>query len=364
MFRVVYVFFVLLAALVLAACGNGRDIEAARGGVFVEPMAIPEASPSDAGLDVPALEELADLAGGHGVVVRHGRLVYSWGDPSRPVEVASACKPVISTLLMFALQEGLIDSADDRVVKYDSRLKDLPGEKDQRITFRYLASQTSGYGHKDSPGTAWAYNDYALAYYYDVLTGLVFERDGEWLLLDRLGQPLGFEDPVSFHAGHAGRLAISARDFAKFGLFYLQKGRWNDKQLLKEEYIDLMVQSVVPHDLPRTLGKSASMLPGQRTLGGRGASGRDLMEDGPGYYSFNWWINHPPGTPEPLYSALPASSFAADGHVHRHMLWVIPEYDMVVVWLDTNLGGNRKLVGRATELVNASVAGSGGIQKE
>ena len=36
--------------------------------------------PEDVGLDAAKLEQLRDLVGGHGCIVRHGYLVFAWGD--------------------------------------------------------------------------------------------------------------------------------------------------------------------------------------------------------------------------------------------------------------------------------------------
>ena len=55
-------------------------------------------TPEEVGLDRVKLDELAQLVGGRGCVVRHGYLVYQWGDVSKSGDVASAVKPVISTL--------------------------------------------------------------------------------------------------------------------------------------------------------------------------------------------------------------------------------------------------------------------------
>src|SRR5262249_8150769 len=63
-------------------------------------------TPEEAGLSRARLDSLRDLVRGRGCVVRHGYLVYSWGDVSRSDDVASAVKPVISTLLLLAVQEG------------------------------------------------------------------------------------------------------------------------------------------------------------------------------------------------------------------------------------------------------------------
>ncbi len=311
--------------------------------------------PGDVGLNQERLDELASLVGGHGCVVRHGYMVYSWGDITRPVDVASACKPVISTLLMIAIQEDRVRNVDEPVVRHDPRLRTLD-RKNRRITWRHLASQTSGYGLEERPGRAWAYNDYALAYYYDVLTDNVFGEEGGSVLMSRIGRVVGFEDAVTFHAGLAGRLGISARDFSRFGLLFLQRGTWDGHEVVREDLIELMLNSPVLADLKRTSGRETPMLPNQRTLGGRGRAGKNLLEEGPGHYSFNWWINQPKGTPQPMFPALPTDTYWADGHVHRHMLWIIPEYDMVVVWLNTNLGGDTERTRKAIRLIGDALS--------
>ena len=103
-------------------------------------------TPAEVGLDAKKLDALAAHVGGNGVVVRHGHLVYSWGDPTRSGDVASAFKPVLSTLLLIAVQEGKLKGVDDLVADVEPRLKTINGGKDAAITWRHLASQTSGYG--------------------------------------------------------------------------------------------------------------------------------------------------------------------------------------------------------------------------
>ena len=50
------------------------------------------AAPASVGLDAAALERFSDFLGAqsHGVVVRYGRLVHSWGAYDQPRDVASA----------------------------------------------------------------------------------------------------------------------------------------------------------------------------------------------------------------------------------------------------------------------------------
>ena len=110
--------------------------------------------PEEAGLSRQKLGALAAHVGGRGVVARGGSLAYTWGDCSHSADLASARKPIISTLLLVAIQEGLIESVDEPIVRFEPRLREINGGKDAGITWRHLATQTSGYGWSEAPGAA------------------------------------------------------------------------------------------------------------------------------------------------------------------------------------------------------------------
>src|SRR5262249_38256865 len=192
--------------------------------------------PERVGLSADKLKALAKLVGGRGCVVRHGYLVYTWGDPAQSGDIASAVKPIISTLLFRAVQQQKIKSIDAKVADFEPRLRDLNHGKDANITWRHLASQTSGYGLTEAPGAAYSYNDFALALYYDTLTRKVYQQDGTRVLKEQLGDVLRFQDKYTFEAfgldDRPGRLAISVRDLARFGLLYLRAGPRYHRQLL------------------------------------------------------------------------------------------------------------------------------------
>jgi CubicO group peptidase (beta-lactamase class C family) len=289
-------------------------------------------TPAAVRLDAKNLRALAAHVGGNGVIVRHGYLVHSWGDPTRSGDVASAFKPVLSTLLLIAVQEGRLKGVNDPVSDVEPRLKTINGGKDAGITWRHLASQTSGYGLAERPGEAYSYNDYALALYYDCLTRGVFKEDGTALLKKYFAAPLQFEDRHTFEAfgpkDRPGRLALSVRDFARFGLLYLRGGRWGEKQLIQPELIKLAIDSPLPAETPHTSGRDAEMIPGQRTIGGT----RNITRDGPGQYSFNWWLNRKDRRGEPLYADLPADAYVASGHGGVRQLTLIPSLDLIVCW--------------------------------
>lgn len=302
-------------------------------------------TPEQVGLNAARLDALRDLVGGRGCVVRGGYLVYAWGDQTKSADVASAVKPIISMLLLMAVQEGRLKSVDEKVADHEPRLRDLNGGKDANITWRHLASQTSGYGLSEAPGAAWAYNDYALALYFDALMDRVFREDGTQAFKTRIADPLQFQDAFSMEAlggrGAKGRLAISVRDFARIGLLWLRGGRWRDRQILGQELAHLALASPVPINLPHTTGRDADMLPGQRTLGG----GKDQTPVGPGVYSFNWWQNRHGPQGQRLWRDAPPDAFAASGHGGMRMLWIIPSLDMVVSWNDAQLDAHNNAPG-------------------
>jgi CubicO group peptidase (beta-lactamase class C family) len=271
-------------------------------------------------------------------VVRHGYMAYSWGDQSKSSDVASAFKPVLSTLLLLAVQEGRLNSVDTLVAEFEPRLKSLNAGKDAVVTWRHLASQTSGYGLAEAPGVAYAYNDFALTLYYKVLTHKVFKTNGTEVLRTRLAEPLQFQDVCTFNAfqrpDRDGRLALSARDFARIGLLYLHDGRWGDKQLIRSDLVRMAVNSPIPADTPLTCGREAEMLPGQHSIGG----GRNITPVGPGYYSFNWWLNRTNLAGQRLFVDAPWNTYVASGHGGKRTLWVFRNLDLIVSWNDSSVG--------------------------
>lgn len=301
--------------------------------------------PEEAGLSREKLLALATLAGGRGCVVRHGYMVFAWGDQSKSSDVASAFKPLLTTLLFMAVQDGRLTSVDDKVAEFEPRLTALNGGKDAAIKWRHFAFQTSGYGLAEAPGAAYSYNDYALALYYDTLTQKVFHTNGTALLKTRLAEPLQFEDACTFDAfgpqNRPGRLALSVRDFARFGLLYLRKGQWRDRQLLKPEFVEMATHSPLAPATPLTSGQPADMLPRQRTIGGT----RNITPVGPGYYSFNWWLNGTNRDGHRLFGDAPPDAYVASGHGGMRMLWIIPSLDLVACWNDSKIDDHDKSPG-------------------
>jgi CubicO group peptidase (beta-lactamase class C family) len=292
--------------------------------------------------------------------VRHGYLVYTWGDASRRGDVASAAKPVYAHFLFKAIEDGHIPRLDEMVVRYEPGLKQLnaaAGFKDRKITWRHLANQISCYGAAENPGEAYDYNDYQMALFWDLLFlkvyGATYQDGDAKVLRPLLAELLQCEDNPTFLAfgvkDRPGRLAISPRDFARFGLLYLHRGRCGERQLLKESLATQAITSPLSNEIPRTSGKGAEMLPGQRSIGGGGNQTDHL-----GSYSFLWWTNGVDRDGRRHWPNAPQDTFAALGHGGKRACVVIQSLDLVVSWNDAQID-SREMENEALRRLRAAV---------
>jgi len=324
--------------------------------------------PAEVGLDAARLDAFRDFAGGRGCVSRHGRLAYTWGDVSERADVASAAKPWYSYFLLRAIEDGRIGTLDDPIAPLVPGLADLNpdlGHKDRGITWRHLATQTSCYGVTEAPGTAFDYSDWQMALFFDTL--FVRAYGAPWNTIDAdvlhplLTDVLQCEDAPTFLAfgpgDRPGRLSVSVRDFARFGLLFLREGRWRDRQLLSSEHARMLVSSPLPGDFPRTSGHAAAMLPGQRTMGSRTVP--DDQCDHLGSYSWLWWTNGTDGDGRRHWPDAPPDAYGALGHGGPRAMVVIPSLDLVASWNDARIDG-REAENEALRLLVATVAGPAG----
>jgi CubicO group peptidase (beta-lactamase class C family) len=289
-------------------------------------------------VDEKALRDLADLVGGAGFVAHQGKGLFRWGFDHRPRYVASVKKSLISALMLQAVDQGLIAGVDDRVAKFEPRLGELNGGVDAGITWRQLACMTSGYGLIEPPGAAFAYNDYAVALWYDVLMDKVYREKGTAVLRRQLAEPLGFEDAVTFQAfgvtGFEPKLRISARDLARFGQLILEGGVRGGRAILSKASMATLLGSVVPVSLPLTSGELAEMLPGQKTVGGTW----NISPIGPGRYTCHLWLNKRGPRHLLMLPDAPEDTLLASGKWGEAVLWIIPSLQLVVAWNGSEIG--------------------------
>ena len=197
--------------------------------------------PQELGLEHARLDAVAAALGSRGCAIKNGYVVKTWGPQDQRSDWFSSAKPVLSTLLMFALQEGKITSFDQPVADFGWELS----AKDRPMTFRHLASMTSGYARPEEPGKAWAYNDYAIQLYQLTVFDKIFQGRPEDVFHDarRFGA-LGLQDGFTFNKKR--RMNASVRDFARVAWFWLNRGNWNGTQVLPRAYFDDNMRPQVP----------------------------------------------------------------------------------------------------------------------
>ncbi len=302
--------------------------------------------PSQVGLDGDKLEQFSHFVGGRGCVVRRGYMVYAWGDVGRRADVASACKPFYSHFLFKALEDGAIASLDEKAMRFEPRLRQINEElgfKDADIAWRNFANQTSCYQLIEKPGTAYAYNDWQMALFWDTLFlkvyGAGYEDVDNRVFHPLLTDPLQCQDDPTMMAfgtqNRPGRVGISTRDFARFGLLYLRQGNWNGRQLISREHARMAVTSPLPNAIPRAGDKAAQMIPGQRSIGSLNKP--DNQTDHFGSYSWLWWINGVDRDGSRMWPDARRDTYGAFGHGGPRAMWVNPSLDIVVSYNDANL---------------------------
>jgi CubicO group peptidase (beta-lactamase class C family) len=240
---------------------------------------------------------------------------------------------MLSTLLMFAIQEGKVQGVDQPIREFGWELK----PKDHDLTFRHLGAMTSGYARPERPGEAWSYNDFAIQLYQKTLFDRVFKADPDEVANApaRFGA-LGLEDGLAFRKSNR-RISASPRDFARIAWFWLNRGAWNGQQILPRASFDAMMKPQVPKDLPLTRQASTD---DYLKIGSYGGGSDHFSKCGPGTYGFNWWFNrtgrdHPdrltwPDAPDDLFMAVGAGGNCAA---------MVPSLGAVVVALDAKWGG-------------------------
>jgi CubicO group peptidase (beta-lactamase class C family) len=296
-----------------------------------------------------------------GIVIHKGYIVAEWGDPLRVDMTHSVTKSFLSSVVGIAVERGMIKSVDDAVRDYVAPIQlyappsttnksdrlntpDLlfPFESphNRTITWDNLLRQTSdwegtlwgkpdwadrpsenpaewGTSPRNKPGTVYKYNDVrtnalalaALNVWRRPLPQVLKENimdpigasntwrwfgyENSWVVLD--GNPM---QSVTGGGHWGGGMYINAYDMARFGYLTLRQGKWKDRQLLSDQWIN---------------------------------QARTPTEPEPIYGYMNWFLN----TDRKRWPSAPATAFAHVGN-GTNMVYVDPEHDLVAVvrWID------------------------------
>lgn len=331
-----------LTALGLAVLAVARPVGAADWSV---------STPADQNLDPDhldrGLDRLMALDGLRSVlVIRDGQIVAERGPTSRSTNIKSASKSLLSALVGIALERGEIESLDQTVAELlPEQAANLPEAK-RRITLGNLMSMESGlestsgdaYGawvaSRDwaaaalerpmdgTPGEAFAYSTGSSHLVAAILTRATDEDLLAYArrhLLETLDVTVTAWDrsPEGVRFG-GNNLSMSPRDLARLGQLYLQGGRWGDRQIVPEAWVE------------RSTKRHAVGWPHRY-----------------GAYGYLWWI--PPGASWDW--------FAAIGYGGQFLV-VVPELDMLVVTTATVESKGEEWDARAFEILREDIFGA------
>jgi CubicO group peptidase (beta-lactamase class C family) len=308
--------------------------------------------PAQLGMDPARLDQLATRLGGRGCLIKDGYVVKAWGDQAQVADVLSSAKPVLSTLLFFALQEKLVKSVDQPIADFGWELN----SKDRAMTFRHLGAMSSGYARPEAPGEAWAYNDFAIQLYQKTLFDKVFKEDAKVAAENpkRLGA-LQFEDGLKF--SEKRRISASVRDFARIAWFWANRGNWNGQQILARNYFDDYMKPQAPLNLPVSREAKTDDYLQLKSYGG---GSEHFTRFGPGIYGFNWWFNGRGNRHQEnlTWPEAPTDTFMSIGAGGNNAA-IIPSLGLVLVgagadWNDLRAGDPGSKINQALKLAVAA----------
>ncbi len=346
----------LVPVFVLASCAAG--LAQSEEYVYQIPKKLNDgwevASLSDVRIDKDGIEDISrsirDIDSYENVlsmlIVKNGKLVHEAYSPYCQRNtlhwMASITKTITSTLIGIAIDKGLIKSADTKLYELLPQFADDFKDSEKReIALKHIMTMTSGlewneqvsyndprnsewqmveseewmsfvasHPVRDEPGKRFYYNTggiHLLSAVIKSVSGLYAHQFAEKYLLHPMGiyayqwnkDPMGY----SCTGGTDGGLGLRTRDIAKFGWLFLKDGKWKGKQIVSEKWVK---------EAPKT----------HMTTQGRGRS-----------YGFNWM------TGSRTINGIRFEYIASFGYGGQ-TLYMVPEYDLIVVFTCELAGGN------------------------
>jgi CubicO group peptidase (beta-lactamase class C family) len=274
------------------------------------------------------------------VVVRHGYVVleqYANGSSAAQAhEMQSVTKSITSLLVGIAIDQGRIPSVDAKALSFFPEYTDFKNmdQRKQNVTLKSLLMMKSGIDFYEdpyegsplqqlnnssgdwlriifdqpmnaAPGELWQYNSGGVISLGGVIysvTHTVADEFARQYLFSPLGINVAFwykGNPNGLpHMG--GGLSLRASDLARIGYLVLRRGKWGDRQIVSEKWIDESTQHHVRN--PRTFGNH------------------------PTDYGYLWWLLPLDNVAGGSWDTDVITASGAKGQ----WLFVIPKYDIVV----------------------------------
>jgi CubicO group peptidase (beta-lactamase class C family) len=274
---------ILVYSLILLACALLSCDKASQQSVFQWP----ESSPSVQGLDPVILNSAFARAEELGfvdalLVIKNGYLVaeeyYNGYDRQTPHQIWSDTKSFMSALVGIALNDGLIESLDKKIIDYfPEYVYDDMDPRFYDITVRHLLTMRMGIDKEENnlipvlQTKDWIKETFDLPLLYDpgqrfsynslqthLLSAIITRVSGQSALQyadDNLTGPLGIAidswtpDPLGYNIGGFD-IYMKPYDMAVLGYLYLNKGKLNNTPIVQEEWVESSLKKTWINDGP------------------------------------------------------------------------------------------------------------------
>ncbi|MEJ2502802.1 MAG: serine hydrolase, partial [Gemmatimonadota bacterium] len=217
--------------------------------------------------------DAADLEAIRGLlIVKDGILIaeryFNEGAVNRPTLVQSVTKSVTSALVGIALEKGCLEGIDQPMLDFfPEQAVRVRDPRKREITLRQMLQMRAGYGWEGSdslrwegliggdylpllvdfpldrdPGTGFDYSN-VTSHLLAVIVSRACDSDLLELARADLFGPIGVEpgdwgaDPEGYRYGQ-GELHLTARDMARLGLLYLNRGAWKGRQVVPADWVE------------------------------------------------------------------------------------------------------------------------------
>jgi CubicO group peptidase (beta-lactamase class C family) len=197
---------------------------------------------------------------------------------------ASAGKTLTAALAGIAEADDVLDFDLSSSTYLGNGWTSLTAVQEAKIKVRHQLTMTTGLDdgvqnsdctnptcllYKAEPGTRWAYHNAP----YTLLDGVIANATGQTLnayLTSKVKTPIGM-DGQYLQTGDNNVYYSTARSMARFGLLLLNKGKWEQTQIIPEDYVTLMSNTSQNFNLSYGYltwlnGKSSFMAPGLQTV--------------------------------------------------------------------------------------------------
>ena len=310
-------------------------------------------TPEEQGLDPALIAELyinaKKLETLYGLlVIKNGHLIaegyFNGGSVEQKPFMASATKSFTSALIGIALDQGCVSNLDQKMIDYFPEFTGkLTDPRKEQITINDLLQMRSGYVWEErthylesffssggywlpfisefpltnDPGSEFGYSNLS-SHMLGVIVARGCDSDLKSFAQEYLFTPINAEisdwsqDADGYYYGSHG-LSLSARDRAKFGLLYLNDGKYDGNQIISTDWINDSLQRYSDNlDISGWIPGITSRYGYYRNLG----------------YGYQWWSA----------KAGKHQFYYANGHGGNQIV-LLDELDMVIVTTADRLYG-------------------------